>query len=273
MGDSGWIKLHRQITDCWIWDDNEPYTKAQAWIYLLMIVNHDTVKTFFDGEIVTVNAGQRITSVRKLADKFGWSRSKVTRFLTLLEQDNMVKVESDTKKTLITVINYGKYQLDEPRKSHEKDSDEPQKSHGRATVEPLTDTNKNDKNEKNDNNPPISPLGEWDYKKHSNLENTKHILNSGLYSEVELLKNYPALWESIKKWMKYKDEKPRSGNHYNGDTSIITLLNKFVDHCRSSGEEAVIQVVDESIASNYQGIVWDKLKGQAAKGTDWSNIK
>ena len=150
--ETGWIRIHRQITDCWVWDDDEPYTKAQAWIYLLMIVNHTAVKTYFDGDVITVNAGQRITSIRKLADKFRWSRSKVTHFLSLLEQDNMVKVESDTKKTLITVINYEKYQSDKPPKSHQKDSEEPQKSHRKATEKPQKSLNNNDNNDKNEKN-------------------------------------------------------------------------------------------------------------------------
>lgn len=169
MSNIGWIRLHRQITDCWVWDDDEPYTKAQAWIYLLMIVNHTEVKTYFDGDIITVNTGQRITSIRKLADKFKWSRTKVTHFLSLLEQDNMVKVESDSKKTLITVINYEKYQSDEPQESHKKDSEKPQESHRKATDEPLKSTNNNDNNDNNDKNdniiPPISPQGESEGKK------------------------------------------------------------------------------------------------------------
>ncbi len=162
MSDTGWLKLHRQIVDCWVWDDNEPYTKAQAWIYLLLIVNHEAATTYFDGELVTVNAGQKITSVRKLADKFRWSRTKVTHFLSLLEQDNMIKVESDTKKTLLTIVNYAKYQVGEPQKSHEKDSKEPQKSHTEATEKPQKDTNKNEKNDKNEKNniPPIIPHGD-----------------------------------------------------------------------------------------------------------------
>lgn len=126
----------------------------------------------------------------------------------------------------------------------------------------------------NDNIPPISPQGEWDYNKHSNLENTKHILNTGIYKDAELLKDHPDLWECIKKWMKYKDaKKPRTNNHYQDDISIGTLINTFIKHSQNSGEEAVIQIVDESIASNYQGILWNKLKEQPTKGTDWNNIK
>ena len=44
----GWIKLHRKITENWLWDD-KPYDKARAWIELLLMVNHEDKKIKFDG--------------------------------------------------------------------------------------------------------------------------------------------------------------------------------------------------------------------------------
>ena len=102
--------LHRQITECWVWDDDEPYTKGQAWIYLLLCANHSDAKIYLDGKLEIVKRGQYVTSIRKLAEKFSWSRDKVSKFLKLLEQDNMIIQNSDTKKTLLTIVNYGKYQ-------------------------------------------------------------------------------------------------------------------------------------------------------------------
>lgn len=276
--------LHRQITECWVWDDDEPYTKGQAWIYLLLCANHSDAKIYLDGKLEIVKRGQYVTSIRKLAEKFSWSRDKVSKFLKLLEQDNMIIQNSDTKKTLLTIVNYGKYQSIPSEKQtpngHETDTErtaDGQQTDSTNATElpppmPPTDTNNNDNNINNDNNenniPPISPQREWDYLRHTNLENTKHILNTGLYTDAELLKDYPRLWECIKTWMKYKDEKtPRKDNHYAGDTSIVTLLNKFVKHCQSSGEDAVIEIVETSISSNYRGILWDKLQEPRTNNT------
>ena len=143
MSQKGWIKLQRKITDCWIWDDGSPFDRRSAWIDLLLTANHADKKVVLDGQITTVKRGQILTSVRKLSERWKWSRTKVTAFLGILEKDGMVLKESDTKKTLITVENYGFYQ--------DSDSEEkPPKSHRSATEVPPKDTNNNDKNDKND---------------------------------------------------------------------------------------------------------------------------
>ena len=114
MPKQGYIKLHRQIQDCWIWtDDDEKFDKRSAWIDLLLLANHKNVKIAFDGKLIVVERGQHITSIRKLATRWNWSTNKVTRFLDLLASDQMIIRESDTKKTLITIVNYDVYQFSE----------------------------------------------------------------------------------------------------------------------------------------------------------------
>ena len=106
----GWIKLHRKITECSIWDSDEPFDRRSAWMDLVMMVNHEEKRILFNGKIINVKAGSKITSVRKLADRWHWSRNKTLRFLVLLESENMIIKESDHNRTLLTIVNYGKYQ-------------------------------------------------------------------------------------------------------------------------------------------------------------------
>ena len=148
--DKGYIKLYRDIRDHWVWcDKEEPFDKAHAWIDLLMMVNHKDKKVMFNGQLLTVKRGSRITSIRKLAGRWGWSRHKVSDFLNMLERDGMIAQERATQKTLINVINYGFYQssdtVKEPRKSHKRATEEPQKSHSGATEGHKQDIKKNDK--------------------------------------------------------------------------------------------------------------------------------
>ena len=51
-----------------------------------------------------------VTSIRRLCDRWGWSNSKVIKFLKTLENDSIIHVKSDTKKTVITIVNYSVYQ-------------------------------------------------------------------------------------------------------------------------------------------------------------------
>lgn len=106
----GYIKLHRKLQECWIWDSDEPFDRRSAWIDILISANHSDNKMLFDGSLILIKRGQFITSIRKLSTKWKWSSTKVTAFLDTLENDQMIKRESDTKKTLISVINYGLYQ-------------------------------------------------------------------------------------------------------------------------------------------------------------------
>ena len=107
---SGWIKLYRQLQDCWIWLDKESFDKRSAWVDLLLTANHSDKKILFNGELITVKRGQILTSVRKLSAKWKWSVNKVYRFLKLLESDEMLQKESDKDRTLLTIVNYSIFQ-------------------------------------------------------------------------------------------------------------------------------------------------------------------
>ena len=105
----GWISLHRQIWDNWVWKD-KPFSKGQAWIDLLLMANYEDKKVLIGNQLITVKRGSLVTSVRKLCDRWGWSNTKVRAFLSLLEQDGMLIVKSDAKKTTLTIVNYSDYQ-------------------------------------------------------------------------------------------------------------------------------------------------------------------
>ena len=81
----GWICLHRKILDSDIWGyDCEPYTKREAWIYILLNTSRKEHKCIINNTIVTVNRGEYLVSLRYLATAWRWSVNKVRRYLTLL---------------------------------------------------------------------------------------------------------------------------------------------------------------------------------------------
>ena len=148
--EQGWISLHRKIASNWVWDE-KPFDRGRAWIDLLLHINHTDKKFMFDGNMIQLEAGQKITSIRKMADRWGWSRTKVTKFLSNLEKDGMLHVNSDTKKTLLTVVNWATYQNVVTPKGHRKATEKPQK-----------DTNNNVNNDNNENNnSPEGKLLSW----------------------------------------------------------------------------------------------------------------
>ncbi|MDU7453065.1 hypothetical protein [Clostridium saudiense] len=144
----GWIKLHRAIQEHWLWDD-EPFTRGQAFIDLLLMVNHKDKKIMFNGELIEVKKGSKITSLRQLSDRWKWSTNKVKKYLEQLQKDGMINYKSDNKKTLLTIENYGVYQgqgnTEETQKEHRSDTEENQKKFKSDAEENQKKTNKNDK--------------------------------------------------------------------------------------------------------------------------------
>ena len=61
----------------------------------------------------------------------------------------------------------------------------------------------------------------------------------------------------IRQWLKYKHE--RNGFHYK-EIGMNTLLKKIEEKCRQYGDKAVVNIIEESISSSYQGIVFEKLE-------------
>lgn len=107
--DKGFIKVYRDIRDHWVWNE-KPFSRGQAWIDLLMMANHEEKTISFDGHPVVVGRGQKVTSLQKLADRWGWSRGKVRRFFDDLESEHMVSTKRDARGTTLTIVNYGFYQ-------------------------------------------------------------------------------------------------------------------------------------------------------------------
>lgn len=146
--DKGWIKVNRQITEHWIWQNHE---YAFAWIDLLLLVNHENRKVLVNNEVMTIRRGQTLTSIYKLAKKWGWTRKKTYAFIKALEQDGMIKRNSTTKYTIITIVNYGKFQDVGTTKGNSKDTS---KDTSEDTTKELQGVHKqeyikNDKEEKN----------------------------------------------------------------------------------------------------------------------------
>ena len=137
----GWIKTYRSLINHWIWKDSE-YLKA--WIYLLFRANFSNANVLVDKMLVNVSKGQFITSLKKLSDDTGMSIQRLRTFLKLLEIDQMVKIETSSKLTKITICNYDNYQ----DAQHTANT---LPTHCQHTANTLPTTDKNENNIKKEN--------------------------------------------------------------------------------------------------------------------------
>lgn len=143
----GWISLHRKIQDSFLWKDGRVFSKAEAWIDILMEVQHDhkQSKIMIKNTLITCDRGQSVKSLTTWADRWNWSKSAVRRFLELLKTEGMIRTESVTKSTRLSVCNYNTYQ-------QRRTADEPQMNRKRNASEPQVAPDNNVNNGNNDNN-------------------------------------------------------------------------------------------------------------------------
>lgn len=131
MAKQGFIMLHRSIQQHWIYDEKRKFSKYEAWLDMLMLANHSNNKFLLGNELIELEPGQFVTSIRKLGERWDWSNTKVTQFLDLLKSDEMIAYKKDTKKTVVTIEKYrfyqGKEEEEKTPKEHEKDTETTQK--------------------------------------------------------------------------------------------------------------------------------------------------
>jgi len=98
----------------------EPFTKWQAWNDMIRMVNWDTGEIKDGQEIIKLKRGEFCHTEKHLAEKWKWSRGKIRRFLTWLENDSRITVRKTVPKTVhrtghprivVYLCNYQKYQL------------------------------------------------------------------------------------------------------------------------------------------------------------------
>lgn len=215
----GWISINREIQDHWVYDD-KPFNRLAAWVDLLLLANHKENKFVLGNELITVERGSFVTSELKLMERWGWSNTKVRSFLKLLENDNMIIKKTDSKKSTITIVNYGVYQ---DLKSAEKVEEKCKES----TKKVREHTNNNDNNDNNVNNkissrftpPTLEEVRAYclERKNKVNYEKWYDFYESkGWYVGKNKMKNWKA---AVRTWEKEEKDKPaqqaKSTNKFN----------------------------------------------------------
>lgn len=169
---SGWIKLHRKLTD-WEWYSDVNTTRV--FLHLLLVANHKDKK--WRG--IDIKRGQKLTSLSKLADETNLSIKNIRTAIKRLKTTNEVASYSTAQHTVFTMVNYDLYQSEAHEVANEWQASGTQGA-----------TNKNVKNVKNDNNKPIvQPKAKQNKFTEFDLENAKWM--SGLIDNLNPNRKQP----------------------------------------------------------------------------------
>lgn len=116
---SGYFLMHRGWQDNPIFD-REEFSRRDAWVWLIENAAWRPSRARVKGEMVDLERGQLCFAQRFLAEKWGWSKSRVDRFLKLLAAEGMIETCSKNGATadhaagqgqsIITICNYEIYQ-------------------------------------------------------------------------------------------------------------------------------------------------------------------
>lgn len=75
----------------------------------------------------------------------------------------------------------------------------------------------------------------------------------------------PALQSALESWLRYKAEKRQS---YKPE-GLKALIGEIRSNAARYGEDAVIELIGKCMSSNWQGIIWDRLKKAEAESGTW----
>src|SRR3546814_991515 len=110
----------------------EEYSRRDAWVWLIENAAWKPTVARIKGDKVELARGELCFAQRFLAEKWGWSKSRVDRFLKALAEEGMIETRSKIGATanhaagqgqsIITICNYDKYQV---AADGERGNDEP----------------------------------------------------------------------------------------------------------------------------------------------------
>lgn len=110
MSERGVFAVDRGIWDHPLFESREPFTRREAWLWLLSAATWKMKTVFVDGKRVSLTRGQLAHSIRFLAEAWQWPKSNVARFLEALKTETMIGTDAGHGITIITICNYDKYQ-------------------------------------------------------------------------------------------------------------------------------------------------------------------
>jgi hypothetical protein len=90
----------------------EPFTEREAWAWLIANAAYKPHSRRIGHAAINLQRGQFAGSLRFVAEKWQWSKSRVDRFLARLRERDMIGTDSGTGVMVVTICNYDTYQPD-----------------------------------------------------------------------------------------------------------------------------------------------------------------
>lgn len=144
----GWIIIYKKIQKWGWYSDSQTF---HLFMHLLLEANHEN--RIWKGQ--EIKRGQLIFGRKRTSECLGISEQAVRTCITRLKSTNEITIKSTNKYSLITIVNYEKYQLT-PKKSTSKSTsnyanEQPTTNQQPTTPNKVNKRNKVNKKEKGEN--------------------------------------------------------------------------------------------------------------------------
>ena len=233
----GWIKLYRTLLTHKHWEKERKsdtgLTKGMAWIELLLLATHKLHTKEIHGIEVTYKPGDVVATVAGLSHRWGWSRSKVQRFLDTLENEHQIEQQKTSVSTLISITNWQLYQQNEQQNEQQTNSKRTANEHIQEGKEGKEDIPK-EKKEKSRQKNLEQVIGYFLDKGYNQLEAEKfynHYVAVGwVYGRTKLeVKDWRG---AARSWMNKSDEiKKEKDERSTTNTGRKQSHSDFIENC------------------------------------------
>lgn len=187
---------------------------------------------------------------KMLATIFRRKESTVQLALQTFENFGMVEIIDG----VITIPNWNKHQsLDALEKKREYQKELMRKR--RAEQKQLCKANSDTNSDTNVSRLEREVEGEEDKKENENVRETAHTIFQRLLPDYVLS---DLLAEKIAEWITYKTERKERYK----EQGMKSLLRQVENNAMKYGDQAVCNLIDECMASNWAGIIFDRLQNQ-----------
>lgn len=92
------------------------------------------------------------------------------------------------------------------------------------------------------------------------INNKKEIYKERVLSDDDLSDN---IKKSLIEWLEFK-------KYYYEDIGLTKLISQVKNQLKEYSEEDIINIIDESMANNYKGIIFNKLKKKSTKENSYT---
>lgn len=188
---------------------------------------------------------------KMLATIFRMEESTVKKALQTFQEFGMVEIVDG----VITIPNWGKHQsLDayEKRKQRDRQYQAERRAAQRAIAEQSADKSA-------DASPDIAPLEEEKEKEVEVDIDKKSVREKTPTLFERLLPDFdisPILADKLREWFKYKTERKESYK----EQGMKSLLRQIESNSSQYGDNAVVDLIEDSMANGWKGIIFDRLK-------------